>query len=303
MKHLFNGDAAADAFAASEIDGEVIVWREALQQGPCRDLPPAEWLRSRASFIAESSGVDQAECHRALSAQEEQLRHAAGDELVIWVEGDLSCQLTVAYVARRLLEFTSSHAVALISVNELDGRPGFRGVGELGADDFRRLFAAREMLNEVALARYAAAWRLYASASPFELARSLDGSDEFHPHLAAALRSHVRRFPPGGSALGSVERAVLGALADRGTLSFSQLFAAFWETEPLLGFGDTQLRFELRRMEAEEWVTIRRESEAELVTATSRGADALAGRSGERRQAYWLGGAFVKPGDSFDFAR
>lgn len=89
MLHVLDGDATLPHFRAAGIEGEVVIWREALLDGP--------WPR-------ELRGVDD----RLIAA-----RSAA--EMVLWFDEDLFCRVHAAFFAwrfpdARLSNATGSHA-------------------------------------------------------------------------------------------------------------------------------------------------------------------------------------------------
>jgi len=79
MLHVLDGDATLPAFRAASLDGDAVVWREALLEGP--------WPRPLR-------GVDE-----ALAAVERAV--AAGDEVALWFDEDLFCRLHAAFFAHR----------------------------------------------------------------------------------------------------------------------------------------------------------------------------------------------------------
>lgn len=286
MKHLFNGDAAADVFAAAAPASERIVWREALQVGRARLHPTDEAIRERAEFLSRGGDQPPAAIEAVLRAQERDLARAAEGPLTIWVEGDLSCQLTVAVVAHRLSGFVHAD-VHLISVSSFEGRPQFRGLGELTPAELMTLKKHARRLDRSQLATYAEAWELYCAADPRPLARAV-AQRRLSDHLSAALAAHLRRFPrtPGGA--GSVEYALLSAIGDS-RLNFDELFRDFIEREPLLGYGNTSVRGELELMVEDGWVV----QEGETYALTAQGEAARRGEPAPRRTSKWLGGVEV----------
>src|SRR4029079_9255142 len=100
MLHLHNGDSSANTAKQSSLGGEHFAFREALIDGPTpAGLSRDDWRRLRAQHLAESYGSDLAGCERSLSAQEELLEHSADqDDVVLWFEHDLFCQVHLVYL-------------------------------------------------------------------------------------------------------------------------------------------------------------------------------------------------------------
>jgi hypothetical protein len=298
VKHLFNGDAAASVFLESGLAGDVVVWREVLPQGPAPDVDGDAWIETRTRFLSEESG--EAEPTVDLRTQEEELRvAAAADDLLVWIEGDLSCQLTLAMAAHRLVKLPHRE-VFLISIDSFPGRPDFRGLGELTSEELMSLAGSKRLLSSEELHLFAEAWRCYRAPAPHDLARGVR-EGKFGLHLSAALTEHLRRFRSADGRPGSVERSVLGRLSSGESQRFAELFVGFQRDVPLLGFGDTQLLVELRRFESEGWITLggpTSDLSRLTVTIAERGVAAAVDGTVPRTQSHWLGGVHVTPDNS-----
>ena len=78
MLHLLNGDSTAETFKHAGLHGDVLVWREALIDGPAPcELSRGEWLSARARHLAEAYDLSEDFCIKDLSDQDEMLRCAA----------------------------------------------------------------------------------------------------------------------------------------------------------------------------------------------------------------------------------
>lgn len=126
MLHVLDGDATMPAFRAAGIEGDAVVWRESLLDGP--------WPRALRGVDAAIEAVERAA--------------KSGDEIVVWFDEDLFCRVHAAYFAwrfphARLSNATGSHARR--------------------APDAMREELARRVMLDPALAR---AWEAYASADP-----------------------------------------------------------------------------------------------------------------------------------------
>src|SRR5688500_14556565 len=98
--HIHNGDASADVAKQSSIPGEHFAWREALIDGPApAEVNGVEWRRRRAEHLAKAYGVERESCEYELLAQEQKLAESSGyDEVVLWFEHDLFCQVNLLYL-------------------------------------------------------------------------------------------------------------------------------------------------------------------------------------------------------------
>src|SRR5882762_3827089 len=134
MLHIHNGDSSADTAKQSSLPGEHFAFRESLITGPAPSGSSGEeWRRVRTAHLSESYGVDEGECEQSLLRQEEKLASfSEHDEVVLWFEHDLFCQLHLLY----LLDWFSQQdlgktKLSLICIGEFPGKENFRGLGEL----------------------------------------------------------------------------------------------------------------------------------------------------------------------------
>jgi len=189
------------------------------------------------------------QCRGDLSQQQEALAASADhDEVVLWFEHDLFCQLHLLY----LLDWFSQNGISqtklsLICIGEFLGKENFRGLGELTPEELASLFPKRQAVKSAQLNLAASAWQAYRSADPTQIERFLQVDSSVLQFVGPALRAHLQRFPSSGNGLGRIENRLL-QLIQRGANRFGDLFVQFAATESVYGFGDAQLWFTLRRM-------------------------------------------------------
>jgi hypothetical protein len=250
MLHIHNGDSAADRAKRSVLPGEHFAWRESLITGPTpRGLLADEWRRVRSGHLSEAYGAELHECEQSLLRQEEMLASAPEhEEVVLWFEHDLFCQLHLIY----LLNWFSQRSIgqtklSSICIGEFHGKENFRGLGELTSGELASLFPARQGVPPAKLELAASAWQAYCSANPTDIEKFLQRETSALPFLKAALRAHLQRFPATKNGLGRIENRAL-QLIHEGRNSFSDLFPKFGELEPVYGLGDAQFWLALQRM-------------------------------------------------------
>lgn len=252
MLHIHNGDCSADSARKSSLPGEHFAWRESLVTGPTPSgLSGSEWRSIRARHLSEAYGDEVQDCERGLLSQEEALASfSEHDEVVLWFEHDLFCQLHLLY----LLNWFSPRALgsarlSLICIGEFPGKENFRGLGELSPEQLASLFPARTEVTSAQMDLAASAWRAYCSPNPTEIEKILQTDTSPLPFLESTLRAHLERFPATKNGLGRIENRATQLIHD-GLNKFSDLFARFGEAEPVFGLGDAQFWLALRRMSA-----------------------------------------------------
>jgi hypothetical protein len=234
--HVTNGDSTAEPLRATGIDGDIVVWADALHEGPVPDVPRVELRRRRAAFLADGGWKSAPEIETDLARRDERVTAAlaAGTPVVLWFEHDLYDQLQVLEVLS-LVE--RPDGVELIVIGAFPGRPGFRGLGELDAEELATLWPQRQPLTAEQLALAHRAWAAVRAADPGLLRSLLEGDTGALPYLGPALHRLLAELPDAqGLSLG--ERLLLEALAD-GPLTPHELFDATQDREEAPFAGDT----------------------------------------------------------------
>ena len=252
MHHLTNGDVAAAVLRRARLPGRVIVWADALHEGPTpAGLPLEEWRRVRARHLA--SGLEPLSVDAVLAqlaAWDAGLERAAlDDELVLWFEHDLFDQLLL--VRHLAWLFARGPAVpprvSLVCIGSHPEVPDFKGLGQLSPRQLGALFPGREAVTPAQLDLGARVWNAFTSPDPRALEwLSATGTDAL-PFLAGALVRHLEEFPSVRNGLARTEQHVLAALAG-GPRSVRDAFLAVQRTEERVFMGDGSLFAVLRRL-------------------------------------------------------
>jgi hypothetical protein len=303
MLHIHNGDSSAGTLKMSDVGGEHLPFRENLMAGPTpQGLTPADWRSVRARFLAADDGHDEEKCRKDLSDQDEALsRFRDHEEVVLWFEHDLFCQVNLIYLLTWFHEQQPGGAkLSLVCVNEF--------MGPMSPEQMASLFDKRHEVSAAEFQVAAMAWRAYCSPDPEDIENLLGKDTSALPYLRDALFRHLARFPSTRNGLGLVENRALQLIAD-GRTRFDSLFPAFWKAESEYGIGDTGLWDEVKRMgQAEEplilisglddWRQVFRSNDFLNASfeLTETGREVLAGRSDfieVNLIDLWLGGAHL----------
>jgi len=248
--HIHNGDSTAGTARQANIPGEHLAWREALVCGPAPGhLSEAEFIDVRAKHLADAYGVAIDACKSGLQRQHDALMHHPDhDEVVLWFEHELFCQIQLAY----LLDWFSRSdlgrtTLSLVSISAFAGINDFRGLGQLNGEQLASLFPARTTVTSRQLELGSRAWQAYTSTEPTRIESLLTSDTSALPFLKSALSKHLQRFPSVRNGLGRIGNVCLKLIED-GQGEFKSLFPAFGRREPLYGFGDAQVFMELKRL-------------------------------------------------------
>src|SRR5262249_44819033 len=145
-------------------------------------------------------------------------------------------------------------APELVVVDSFPDKPGFRGLGELTADELETLWPERRRATSEALAAAAAAWHAFRASEPEGLARlAPDGSPQL-PFRGPAVGRLPEGLPSPADGLSRPERNALTAIADGARTPIRAFVAAqaleeasfigdawFFRALAALGRGDSRL--------------------------------------------------------------
>jgi hypothetical protein len=172
MLHVLNGDSTAQTLKQSGLAGEQLVWKEALIWGPTPATENlSEWCRLRAHFLAGANSTNAQQCFEELIHQESTFRTLADhEEVVLWFEFDLFCQLNLIYVLSKLRgQKLPATKLSLICIGRLPGIDDFRGLGQLTAEQLVSLFPGRQPVTAEQMELAERAWKACSSSNPQEI--------------------------------------------------------------------------------------------------------------------------------------
>lgn len=287
MLHVTNGDAAAEAIRSTGVAGEILVWRDALHEGPVPATAGVPELREiRAGFLARCGWSGRPEALEDLRRRDERLERAlsAGEETVLWFERDLYDQLQLLQVLDRV---ASGGGRARATLVEPDGYLGLMVVPEMVGAYARSRPVTRD---ELELAR--TGWSAFRADDPRGLERLCAEGTPALPALAPALRRHLEQFPGRRDGLSRSERQALAALSG-GPLPFEELFDRAQRPEAARFLGDAVFRWYLEQLAAPPAPLVAPRDEGESWELTDWGRRVV--EAGEDRLARspfdrWLGG-------------
>ena len=236
LLHVTNGESAASTLRRTALGGVVLAWSDALHEGPVPMQPRTALLRTRAAFLSECGWGGRSEILSSLELRDRQLREAldGGVPVALWFEHDLYDQLQLLDVLA--LAHESGSAPEAIVVDSFPGRPDFRGLGELSADELETLWPGRRVVSAAALECAANAWEAFRAPEPLALARCVTAGARELPFLAAALERLLEQLPAPVDGLSGTERRAIRAIADgAGTPAAAFPAAQALEDAPFLG--------------------------------------------------------------------
>ncbi len=229
--HILNGDALREQLP-SDIDGEIIVARECLVDGPVNARSLEELFSIRASFLLENYGISK-ESYFEESANEFKrvLAIPSDSEVNLWFEEDLFCQVNLWFVCS-LLDSSKLNLV----LPGTDIQYGFGGLDTEGLLNAFKRRAALRIKNQLA-----ELWSCYQSHNLSQLKLIAQELNDEYPYINQAAKAHLESIPYNGY-LGRPKESLKEIMQDLDTENFGQVFQEFQRRESIYGLGDLQVK-------------------------------------------------------------
>lgn len=228
--NVLSGDSLLAPFRRSGVEGEIAVFRECLVDGPLAAPDPEAFFLQRSRYL--SSDDDGGFYEAAVRPEIEKiLNHKEGEEIFLWFEHELFCQVNLWFILSNLVDRSDLWIVSPPSAPDDDR---FAGWAHLGPDELRDSFENRSRVSEADRRLGYELWQAFSERDTGRL-RELGGR-----------KSTAFRFLPevtlAASEIDSRPEARLRAIADQGIEDFGDVFRAFSKMEPVYGFGDLQVK-------------------------------------------------------------
>ena len=243
--HILNGDSTLDGFNETGIQGDVMVWREVLSEGPIQtDIVDAEFWNRRSEWISQTFH-EQPEQYQVKVVDELARLDNSYKEINLWFEFDLHCQVNLLGVLNYIEERgdLSEPPLYLICPDHYPGVENFMGMGQLNGEQLTDLFDnIRVQLNEVDLHIAGRAWKLYTDRDVEGLKQFIAETDYWANmiYLKPALEAHLKRLETNEQGLNYIEQKLLDIYRS-GSTSRLAIYQSFWKTEKIYGMGDAQI--------------------------------------------------------------
>jgi|GEM_PF-781848 len=224
--HIANGDSTGEMLKEiSEIEGDILCWRDVLHDGPLLNASYNEYAAARAKFLAttvnttlinQKQPINESDILQEFIDRKATLeRLEQYDEVILWFEHDLYDQLQIVEIMAELNSRAESRAkLSIICIGEHPEVPYFHGLGQLTLKQLLALYPSRVGITQTQLDIGAKIWSALRSSSPGELLNSLEDSRiQGFPYMKAALMRFFREFPALGNGLTLTQWHLLNAIA------------------------------------------------------------------------------------------
>jgi hypothetical protein len=250
--HILNGDSTAYSFEDTGLEGDILIWREVFSEGPLEEnITSGSFWRNRQEWICGGMNETPDNYQQNVLNQLVKLDEAY-DEINLWFEFDLHCQVNMLGVMTYLKQKTdlSEPAIYLICPADYPGKDDFRGMGELNGEELEYLYDnIRVQLSGIDFMLAEEAWRIYVSRNEEKLRDYLHNTEfwgSLHC-LKPALAAQLKRLPLNEKRLNYIEQKLLD-IYNHGYKTWPEILSVFSESEKIYGMGDLEIDIYLQHL-------------------------------------------------------
>ncbi|NDV14949.1 DUF1835 domain-containing protein [Muricauda sp. TY007] len=242
LLHITNGDSFTSRLQSLQLKGDVITWREMLCEGKTLSSVGSEsFWKTRFEFLNKNYKVSKSWfIEKTLKEYRSLCNHKQQDQIVLWFEYDLFCQINMLAVLSWLKQHRRHAEISLVCSGKVEGSKKLYGLNELSDEKLIALYDNRKILSQDDIEYADYIWQLYCSDNPIRLENQIANNDFQFEYLSDALKTHLKRFPTIKNGLNDLENHILEVAKKHKPKSKNELMDNLLTDQGFYGFGDTQ---------------------------------------------------------------
>ena len=250
LLHITNGDIFTEKLKALKLKGDIITWREMLCEGKTlTNVGSESFWKTRFEFLNKNYKVSKSWfIEKTLKEYRSLCNHKQQDEIVLWFEYDLFCQVNMIAVLSWLKTHRKYAQISLVCSGKEDETNKMYSLGDLTDEQLLKLYENKVELSQDDIEYADYVWQLYCSDNPIRLENLSDYSEFQFDYLSDAVQTHLHRFPSIKNGLNEMETNILQLARDKKPTSRKSFLADILQNQGFLGFGDSQYERALGRL-------------------------------------------------------
>lgn len=215
MLHITSTEAAAETFRRARLPGQILIWRDALHEGPLLEGVTLSALsRIRAQFLADADEMSLDEALLIFAQRDKALAEFyEHDEVALWFERDLPEQLALL----QLLHWFSDQdleetRLSLIGIGIHPEASTLQGLNNLKDRQIAWLFENRREVTAEQLALGRRCWQAFCAPDPSALERLRRTDTSALAFVHGVLQDRLEQFPSVANGLARMEQQILQAV-------------------------------------------------------------------------------------------
>ena len=240
--HITNGDAFTQRLQGLQVKGDIITWREMLCEGKTETNVGSEsFWKTRFDFLHKNYNVSKSWfVEKTLKEYRSLCNHKQQDQIILWFEYDLFCQINMLAVISWLKTNRRHAEISLICSGNEDNTEKLYGLSELSDEQLLKRFDNRTVLTQDDIEYADYVWQLYCSDNPIRLENLTDFENYQFEYLSEALLAHLKRFPTIKNGLNELENRLLELTVVDKPKTKNALLGSILKNQGRYGFGDSQ---------------------------------------------------------------
>jgi len=216
--HITSEQKTAITIKSSSIEGDVLVWQDALYEGPLVTGESLNRLSSiRANYFAGLGWGDYADILALYNHRNNIIASFLQfTEIVLWFDSGLNNQLQLIQLINWFAAKNTRHVViSIISKDRLPGVVGFVDFAMLSEAQLEKLYRSKTELTNVQSSLCQRAWQVLTSENPTGLLKFFPRDMSAMPYLKNAILRFVQQFPTKNNGLCKTEQLIIYALKSK----------------------------------------------------------------------------------------
>jgi len=239
--HIVSEQKTGVTIEASDIEGEVLVWQDALYEGPLlHNESLMELSMIRADYF---SRLGWGEYIEIASLYNQRNRIISGflqySEIVLWFDSGLNNQLQLVQLVNWFSTQNTAHAIiSIVTRDRLPDVVGFVDFAMLNVRQLEKLLRSRAELTNSQTMLCQRAWRALTAETPTGLLKFFPRDMSSMPYLKNAILRFVQQFPGKTNGLCKTEQLIIYALktlndADTSQDQMEKIYLSVQGKEPI----------------------------------------------------------------------
>lgn len=240
--HITNGDSLTERLESVKLEGEIVVWREMLCEGPTvSQVGNDQFVALRKKFLQDEYNISEELYEDKFMSQLKKLdcidRY---DEIILWFEFDLFCHINMLAAISYLIQKKKQEPLYLVCSGRVPGEKELIGLSELSDKQLLSHYKNKMKLSEDDLDMAHFIWQLYCGNNPSKLKPEIRKSSNFK-YLSSCIRAHIERYPNVNTGLNALETNILRLIEREHITSEHQLCGYALSYQGYYGYSDSMI--------------------------------------------------------------
>jgi len=237
--HVLAGDSLAGIFKKTGIEGDAVICRECLIDGNLGGELLWDFWKTRASYISSAYDAPAEDYYRKVVGEFLKLVRGDADEIYLWFEYDLFCQVNMWFILSLLAKVPLKNVFRVAPIIRESIWTGF---GDLDAEQLRVCFEKRQRFTFDEVQLGVGLWHAYKNGDLNHLEKLSAQNSKCFPYLKEACSAEIDRKK------NNRPQNALKNILNRGKKDFQEIFKEFSASEGVYGFGDLQVKLMLNQI-------------------------------------------------------